>query len=102
MHETLLNEWRNRRINECMNFELIDWLNEWMKLIENNDWRNGWLTKWMKLNETDMKWNEMEWNELNKWMHEWVNVSMSSWTDGWMDDWMNESEQWRFEINCCW
>lgn len=35
-------------------------------------------------------------------MHEWVNVSMSSWTDGWMDDWMNESEQWRFEINCCW
>ena len=63
MHETLLNEWRNRRINECMNFELIDWLNEWMKLIENNEWRNGWLTKWMKLSETDMKWNGVKWTE---------------------------------------
>lgn len=82
-----------------------NWLTEWMNEIDWKQWLKEWLTDEMneiKRSWHEMKWNEMEWNELNKWMHEWVNVSMSSWTDGWMDDWMNESEQWRFEINCCW
>ena len=64
MHETLLNEWRNRRINECMNFELIDWLNEWMNEIDWKQWMKEWLTD--EMNEIKRNWHEMKWNGV-KW-----------------------------------
>lgn len=63
MHETLLNEWRNRRINECMNFELID-LTEWMNEIDWKQWMKEWLTD--EMNEIKRNWHEMKWNGV-KW-----------------------------------
>lgn len=63
MTETFLNEWRNRRINECMNFELID-LTEWMNEIDWKQWMKEWLTD--EMNEIKRNWHEMKWNGV-KW-----------------------------------
>ena len=63
MTETFLNEWRNRRINECMNFELID-LTGWMNEIDWKQWMKEWLTD--EMNEIKRNWHEMKWNGV-KW-----------------------------------
>ena len=63
MTETFLNEWRNRRINECMNFELID-LTEWMNEIDWKQWMKEWLTD--EMNEIKRNWHEIKWNGV-KW-----------------------------------
>ena len=63
MTETFLNEWRNRRINECMNFELTD-LTEWMNEIDWKQWMKEWLTD--EMNEIKRNWHEMKWNGV-KW-----------------------------------
>ena len=63
MTETFWNEWRNRRINECMNFELID-LTEWMNEIDWKQWMKEWLTD--EMNEIKRNWHEMKWNGV-KW-----------------------------------
>ena len=63
MTETFLNEWRNRRINERMNFELID-LTEWMNEIDWKQWMKEWLTD--EMNEIKRNWHEMKWNGV-KW-----------------------------------
>ena len=63
MTETFLNEWRNRRINECMNFELID-LTEWMNEIDWKQWMKELLTD--EMNENKRNWHEMKWNGV-KW-----------------------------------
>ena len=62
-------EWLNDRVSGLA----IEWMNE-----QTNEWMNEWM-KWI----TWIKWNDMIWNEMNKWMNGWMN--------GWMDQSINES-----------
>ena len=68
---------------------MTEWMNEWLKWNQRNEWQNESISQWMNFGKYEMKTVMNEW--MNECMDEWMNELMNWIELNWIGTkWMNE------------